>query len=82
MDSRTSRRSSARGGKMPGRAFWQKYAEFCARPGRGSILWVVCEMNLFGNAITKRNNALAHRGARVITIIGGGTIGDRKFAYG
>lgn len=76
---------SPRNGKMPGKGFWQEYAEFCARPGRESLPWVVCEMSLFGNAINRKmNNAFAHRGARVIThyIIGGGTAGDQKFAYG
>lgn len=64
--------------------FWQKYADFCANPGRSSIPWIVCELNLFNNAIDKKQkNAFAHRGADIIThyIVGGGKIEDRKFVY-
>ncbi|KAI0559392.1 twin-arginine translocation pathway signal protein [Gracilaria domingensis] len=69
----------------PPPAFWQTYADFCANPaGRDSVDFVVCEMNLFNNAIDKaQNNAFAHRDAEVIThyIIGGGNLDDQIFMY-
>lgn len=68
----------------PSAAFWQRYAGFCRNPGRNSIPWVVCELNLLHNAINKpRSNAFAHRKADIIThyIVGGGTQADRKFVY-
>ncbi|CAN8071513.1 unnamed protein product [Agarophyton chilense] len=74
-----------RNGKTPSRQFWQEYVNFCQSVfGRQSIPWVVCEMNLFNNAIDKvRNNAFAFRGANLIThyIVGGGTAAHKKFAY-
>lgn len=81
---RTYQSTFLRMGARPPAAFWQKWADFCANPGLKSIPWVVCEMNLFGNAINKPiNNAFAHRDADVIThyIIGGGTKADRMAAY-
>lgn len=70
--------------KPPSRKFWQSYAELCAYPGRASVSWVVCEINLFNNAIDKpRDNAFPHRGGDMITqfIIGDGTKADKKYVY-
>lgn len=81
---RTYHSSFIRKGARPSAEFWQKWADFCANPGLKSIPWVVCEMNLFNNAINiPRNNAFAHRDADIIThyIIGGGTAADRSTAY-
>lgn len=72
-------------GHAPPVWFWQRYAEFCGRPvgGRG-VEFVVCEMNLFNNAIDRRrNNSFAHREARLIThyIIGGGSVEEQVRLY-
>lgn len=70
--------------ERPTRAFWQKYADFCRNPGRASIPWVVCELNLFNNAIDKpQNNSFSHRDVDIIThyIVGGGTQEDKLFVY-
>lgn len=73
------------GSTKPSRAFWQRYINFCQKPGSAdSIPWIVCELNLFDNAIDRRvDNAFAFRQADIIThyIIGGGSEQHRKFAY-
>ncbi len=68
----------------PSAEFWQKYVNFCADSKLSSIPWIVCELNLFNNAIDiPRDNAFAHRDADVIThyIIGGGDKKERLIAY-
>lgn len=68
----------------PSAAFWQKYADFCRDAGGRSLPWIVCELNLFNNAIDKpQNNAFAHRRADIIThyIVGGGSAEDKRFVY-
>lgn len=68
----------------PSEEFWQKYVDFCNDPGRESIPWVVCELNLFNNAIDiPQDNAFAHRDADIIThyIVGGGTEEDKLYVY-
>lgn len=68
----------------PSVAFWDRYIAFCANPGRESIPWLVCELNLFNNAIdTPRDNAFAFRDAHIIThyIIGGGLEEDKQYLY-
>lgn len=72
-----------RNGKSLTPQIWQRFADFCGNPGR-NIPWVLCELNLFNNAIDKKkNNAFPHRGADVIThfIIGGGSKQDQVYAY-
>ncbi|PXF45575.1 Berberine bridge enzyme-like 7 [Gracilariopsis chorda] len=69
----------------PSKKFWQTYVDFCQSAyGRNSIPWVVCEMNLFNNAIDlPNNNAFAFRSANLITnyIVGGGRREHKKFVY-
>lgn len=69
----------------PSKQFWQKYVDFCQSPyGRNSIPWVVCELNLFNNAIDRpKKNAFAFRSANLTThyIVGGGRRSHKKFVY-
>lgn len=72
-------------GHAPPARFWQQWARFCSKPtGGDGVQFVVCEMNLFNNAIDKaRNNSFAHRDAQLIThyIIGGGAVAERIALY-
>lgn len=45
----------------PSFQFWQKYGDFCANPGRGSIPWVVCELI--------SSTMLSTRSARMLLLI-------------
>ena len=69
----------------PDRKFWQQYIDFCQKPsGTSTIPWVVCEMNLFNNAIDRPvKNSFPYRSANIIThyIVGGGSDKDKKRVY-
>lgn len=71
--------------KGPSRKFWQQYVNFCQSAfGARSVPWVVCELNLFNNAISwKQNNAFPYRQANLIThfIVGGGSERDKRLVY-
>lgn len=64
--------------------FWQKYADFCARPQLTSLPWVVCELRLMKNAASvPQYNSFAYRGNNLLThyIMGGGSAADRVAGY-
>lgn len=68
------------------RKVWQNFFEYCQNPSNaGSVPWMVCQLNLFHNAVDNppQDTAFPYRNANIITqiIMGGGTETDKDTVH-
>ena len=69
-----------------GKEVWQSFFEYCQDPSNaGSIPWMVCQLNLFHNAVANppQTSAFPYRNANILTqiIMGGGSDPDKDTVH-